>query len=141
MRLRDALELQQEMNRAFREAGAWRRSPAAAPTCTPPLDITRTATSYQVRVDLPGVPAESLRVYAEDGAISLVGAKPAPPPPDARPLRQERASGHFSQTIALPSDADLSACAAAMRQGVLEITVGRTRPTAGVRIEITVTEA
>lgn len=141
MRLREALELQQEMNRAFREASAWRRSPAAAPAHTPPADITRDQQSYHVRVDLPGVPREALRLHAEEGAISLVGTKPAGAPEGARALRQERSGGPFSLTIALPSDADLSTCRAALNQGVLDITVGRVRPGASGRVEIEIAES
>lgn len=138
MRMRTLLELQDEFDRAFREARAWREAPATAASFDPPTDISRTADSYLVRLDLPGVSRDELRVYAEHGSLHLAGRKRLPDRQKGRVLRGERQSGPFTRTVALPSDADVRTVTARLRDGVLTVQVGRVGPQASGPVEVPV---
>jgi HSP20 family protein len=128
--MRNLLELQEEFDRAFREARAWHEAPAAAPDYDPPTDISRTDDAYFVRMDLPGVARDDLRVQAEGGALIIRGHKPLGDHQGMRPLRSERRGGRFSRVVALPTDADLTHVSARLRQGVLTVRVARLLPRA-----------
>ena len=127
------------MNRLLREARQWQASPAARPGVASPVDVAATAEAYIVRVDLPGVGRDEVRVCAEEGALSIVGAKaPDEGSEGMRRLRGEREYGGFSRVISLPSDADLDRVTATLAQGVLAVQVARKRPGAARRIEVRV---
>lgn len=138
MRLHDLLNLQQEFDDTFRQARAWSRSPGAAPELDPQADISRSEGAYAIRVDLPGVKREQVRVYSQEGAISISGNKVAPDLPAGSVLRRERQYGRFSRLVALPSDADFGDVRATLKQGVLHIRVGRARPGEIGQIEIAI---
>jgi HSP20 family protein len=141
MRTTDLRQLQQEFDRAFREARAWVASPAAGPSFEPPTDVIRasqTDFAYLVRMDLPGVSREQVRIYAEEGALSISGTKELPVREGGKVLRAERSHGRFSRVVALPSDADFNTVSATLHDGVLTVRVDRRRPTSRGPIEITV---
>lgn len=137
MRLRNLLELQEEFDRAFREARAWQEAPPAAPECDPPTDISRTDDAYFVRMDLPGVAREDLRVQVEGGALTIRGHKPVGARQGLRALRSERRGGGFYRVVALPTDADPTRVTARLRDGVLTVRVARLQPS--LRGPVTVT--
>lgn len=132
------LELQEQINRAFHEARAWRRSPATRSHFEPPTDVSRDEEAYHVRLDLPGVARDDVRLWADGGVLIVRGRKaPRSKAPGVR-LRAERRFGEFSRVIPLPSDADLSRVSARLRDGVLDITVARLSHTPSERKEVVV---
>jgi HSP20 family protein len=138
MRMRNLLELQDEFDRAFREARAWREAPTAAPEYDPPTDIARTDDAYLVRMDLPGVAREDLRVQVEGGALTIRGHKPSGGQQGLRALRSERRGGGFSRVVALPTDADPNRVAARLRDGVLTVRVARLQPRPSGPLSVTI---
>jgi HSP20 family protein len=139
MRYHDLLELQEEMNRLFREARRWEGAAPEGPGLDVPVDIAAAEQEYRVRLDLPGVPRDRLRVQVEDRTLTVSGAK-EPGAEPGRKLRGEREFGGFSRAIALPSDADLANLAARLTDGVLEVRVGRRGPQTPRRIPVEVAE-
>lgn len=137
MRFGDVLELQEQFDRAFRDAIAAGKARPAVPSFAPPTDVTRTMGEYVVRCDLPGVTAEDVRVVADEGVLRIAGRRQ---PPAGRLLRSERKAGSFARVIPLPSDADVSKVSASLRQGVLTVTVGRleARPKGPVEVPVRV---
>ena len=125
MRFSDVLELQEQFDRAFRDAIATGKSRPAGPVFAPPTDVTRSADAYIIRCDLPGIPVESMRVLAEEGVLRITGRRQAA---SGRVVRAERQAGPFARIIPLPSDADVSVVSAALRDGVLTVRVARTAP-------------
>ena len=132
------LELQEQINRAFHEARAWRRSPATRAQFEPPADVSRDETAYHVRLDLPGVARDDVRLWADAGALVVRGRKaPRGDAPGVR-LRAERRFGEFTRVIPLPSDADSARITARLKDGMLDITVARVPRGAPPRIEVAV---
>ncbi len=137
MHYRSLAELQAQFDRLFREARAWHASPAASPGFAPPADISEDDDAYYVRLDIPGVALDQLRLVAEDGALIVRGTRPAPGGEGAAVVRAERRHGPLARMLPLPADADFSQVTATLNQGVLQVRVARRRAVPGRRIEIT----
>lgn len=135
MRFGDVLELQEQFDRAFRDAIAAGKTRPAVPSFAPPTDVTRTEAEYLVRCDLPGVTPDSVRVVADEGVLRIAGRRNPSP---GRLLRSERKAGSFARVIPLPSDADVAKVSARLNQGVLTVRVGRVsaRPRGPVEVPI-----
>jgi HSP20 family protein len=89
-------------------------------------DLHADGQQYVIEVDLPGVHPNELEVYALGSAIVVEGAKEERRPPRGeRPAyeRAERDYGPFRRAFTLPGPADLSRTAAALKSGVLRISV------------------
>lgn len=138
MKYEDLLRIEDEIHRAFREARAWMRSPAAEPAFTPPTDVSWTEDAYHVRVDIPGVNRQQVRVVARAGALVISGVRGGGSRASAGVVRQERQQGPFWALIPLPSDANLGRMEASLDKGVLSVRIGRlpTRPVGPVEVPV-----
>lgn len=94
--------------------------------CAPEVDVIETPDGFQILVDLPGVGADSVRVFFKRGAIIIAGQKM---PPGATALgtatfhRIERGFGRFARAIRLPGAIDATRARASMRVGELRLIV------------------
>ena len=112
----------------FGEPGAW--SPGVTP-----VDVEETDDSYVVEVDLPNVNPHdvSLEMRGEELRISG-GFQRRERTGTVR--RQNRPEGDFEYVVDLPSDIDPNRVDATYDNGVLTITVGKTREAQPRKIEI-----
>ena len=90
-------------------------------------DLRTDGDRYVLEVELPGVAAGDVQLYALGDALVLEGEKRRDLPATARPAyeRAERDYGHFRRVFDLPGPADLSKTNAALDDGVLTIAVPR----------------
>jgi HSP20 family protein len=90
-------------------------------------DLRTDGERYVLEVELPGVRADDVHVYALGDAVIVEGHKRPELPPGTRPLyeRAERDYGTFRRVFDLPGPADLSRSAACLRDGILTIRVPR----------------
>ena len=91
-------------------------------------DVHADAAGFVIEIDLPGVRAGELDVFAHGNAIVVEGTKEERRPPRGeRPAyeRAERDYGPFRRSFALPGPADLSRTVASLKSGVLRIEVPR----------------
>ena len=123
----DAADLAEDARRLLIEID--REVPGAASInaeCRPPLDVLETSTSLEVVVDVPGIPAESLRVAIRRSTLLVVGAKQAAPiDPDARFHLAERAYGRFARAVRLSGSFDASRARASAAAGELRVILPR----------------
>lgn len=99
---------------------------------TPAASLWETPDTYVLQVDLPGVPRSTLQVTLVGGTLDVMGERPPPAldgreraAEEARTRWSERMGGSFRRSVSLPEDADASDVRATLRDGVLEIRVGR----------------
>jgi HSP20 family protein len=91
-------------------------------------DLLADAERFVIEIDLPGVRASEVEVYAVGDALVVEGTKEERRPPRAsRPSyeRAERDYGPFRRVFELPGPADLTRSAASLKAGILRITVPR----------------
>ncbi|MDN3544531.1 MAG: Hsp20/alpha crystallin family protein [Roseateles asaccharophilus] len=106
--------------------------PEAKALRSPALDISETDSSYVLRMDLPGVEKEAVKVHVEGRKLSINAEQsPAPSPEGERSLYRERAQTRFSRQITLPQEMSLSHSSAKLDKGVLTLTLAK-RVTEGV---------
>jgi HSP20 family protein len=123
----DAVDLAEDARRLLVELD--REVPGAstaAGECRPPIDVLETSEALEVLVDVPGVPASSLRVAVRRDTVLVVGAKLASGTDSrARFHVAERSYGRFARAVRLGSAVDASRARAVMASGQLHVILPR----------------
>jgi HSP20 family protein len=92
----------------------------------PALNVTEDAENLYVRAELPGVKADSLDISVVEGRLLIKGERKIEVEDQKRGYhRREREAGIFRRTIALPSRVDPGKVTAAMKNGILTITLAK----------------
>ena len=116
-----------EVTRIFDDFGLGHgssRVPASdAPvTWVPRVDVTQHKDELVVRVDLPGVENNDVKLDVAEDAITIHGERHRAPEEERDTVyRTERNYGAFSRTIALPAGAITGQAKFSLKEGVLEI--------------------
>ncbi|MCB6178944.1 Hsp20/alpha crystallin family protein [Rhodobacter sp. Har01] len=93
---------------------------------SPAAEASHGEDGYRIAMELPGVAEDDIHLTVEDGLVTVKGEK--------RSEREEKSDtwyfserqfGSFSRSFRLPSDADPAAVKAAMKDGVLTVTVAK----------------
>jgi HSP20 family molecular chaperone IbpA/carbon monoxide dehydrogenase subunit G len=104
-------------------AGA-RGQPEGPGMWMPHVEISQRELEYVVTVDLPGVRREDVQIDLDDGLIVIRGERRKDGVRgEGGVLRSECSYGRFYRAVPLPEGARADAARAAMRNGVLEITL------------------
>jgi HSP20 family protein len=104
----------------------------------PPVDVFDVADGVRIVIDLPGVPATSVRALAKRGVVLVLGEKPAPPCAQG-PTQfhiAERSFGRFARAVRLDGAFDASRARGVLAGGELRITVPRMEERRGREIAI-----
>lgn len=93
-------------------------------TLIPELDVVEESDQVIVKVNVPGIDPEELKVEIEDDLLTVSGEHAEEQEETGkRFVRRERRVGSFSRTITLPEGAKRDEVDATCRNGVLRITV------------------
>jgi HSP20 family protein len=109
----------------FRELDRWANEVMGAAR-TPrmmPMDAYRHGESYVLRLDLPGIDAESMEIVADNNTLTVRAERRNDAPEGAQYVLAERPSGTYSRQIVLGDGLDMDAVAADYRDGVLTVTI------------------
>ena len=102
-------------------------------------DVSETRTGIVIRLELPGVPAESIDVTVRGSTIEVSGEKaPDAAGADASYMCLERAFGRFSRSFELSGSLNMSGVTAALRGGVLTVFVPKQEERRGRALRIPV---
>ena len=106
----------------------------------PAVDVIETADSIDVVADLPGIPAESVRVTFTKGTLVIAGQKRAPvcAHREAAFHLAERTFGHFACVVRCEVAVDAGRARATLVRGELHIVLPRIEERRGREIPITV---
>ncbi|ALG89601.1 MULTISPECIES: Hsp20/alpha crystallin family protein [Actibacterium] len=87
---------------------------------------------YRIALELPGVAEKDISVTVEDGVLTVKGEKRSESEQSGDSWYfSERQYGSFSRSFRLPPEADPGLVSAALKDGVLTLSVGRKDPTRG----------
>jgi len=135
---RDVSSLQEEVERAFRQAFGERAAASPAGAFSPALDVEETEDAFTLHVELPGVDAENVEVSLEENVLTIAGERRFYDERDAEGFRRiERHFGRFHRAVRLPDRVDADGVSAAYRDGLLTITVPKAEEAKPRRIQIT----
>lgn len=109
----------------YNEAGGW----------SPDTDVIETDMQWQFMLDLPGVALSDIDLSVHRGQIRIKGDKRSVH--SGTVVSSERRSGDFDRVLDLPDDADESTLNASMQNGVLSLTVDKSRANGARSIPIT----
>ena len=105
----------------FRRAGA-----RLAEWVAPAAEASGNDDAYRINVELPGVAEADIDLLVEDGVVTLKGEKRTEREEKGETwFFSERQYGAFSRSFRLPPDADPAGVDAALKDGVLTITVSK----------------
>ena len=90
----------------------------------PRVDLTSDDKAYTLKVEVPGVEPDEVKLSVHDGVLEISGEKKCETE-DKEKHVTERTYGSFSRRMALAEDADIDAITAAHKNGVLTVTIPR----------------
>ena len=88
-----------------------------------PLNIWEDDENVYAEMEVPGVKLEDIEILASGEELTVRGSRSFELPENGAWLRRERGAGEFERKTALPSDIDVEKVEAALRDGVLTITL------------------
>ncbi len=98
---------------------------------SPATEASERGGAYHISMELPGVAEEDIHVSLEDGAVQIRGEKKTTREEKGETwFFSERQFGSFSRSFRLPEDADSATVHAAMKDGVLTVSVAKKAPAA-----------
>lgn len=121
----DPPDLSQEVRRLFDDLARRRpdRRPFVSGECSPTLDVLETEQAVEIVVDVPGIPADGLRVLIKGGMVLIVGEKDRAEPsrtPTSYHL-VERDFGRFARAVRIHTAVDASGARATLAHGELRV--------------------
>lgn len=112
------------------------RSAAVTPSFQPDADVVEVDNGWRVRLELPGVARDSVKVEVKENLLSVSGEKLDPYSEKVSFRQSEVGYGKFARTFRLSQTIDRDRIEAKFENGVLEISLAP-RPEVGPRaIEI-----
>lgn len=141
-RNRNLQSLQSEIDRLFDSFFPSSRSTSdegesQQATWAPRTDLVETEDGYRIRLDLPGVSKDDVKINFHNNTLSISGKRAAEVEgEDAEYVRVERTFGHFYRSFSLPRTIDESGIAASYDNGVLTVSVPKSEESKPRQIEI-----
>lgn len=106
---------------------------------TPSADISETDTAYLIKAEIPGVNKEDVKVTIENGMLTIQGERKMEKEEKGKKFhRVERSYGSFMRSFRVPDDADESSVKAEFKDGMLNVTLGKSAKAKPKAINVTV---
>ena len=126
--------LQREMDRLLDRIAQVKGGEPAPGHCVPSLDLAETADRLIATVEVPGLERRDIEIALRNGLLSIKGEKRREP--EARYHHAERACGVFVRSLRLPVAVDAARVTATVKNGLLTVTLPKTRAGQGTQIPI-----
>jgi HSP20 family protein len=124
-----------EVDRLFQQLGNGQN---ASRSLAMPMDAYRRKDSFLIRVDLPGVEADSIDLTVEENVLTIRAERIPPPLSDGiEPVVAERPHGTFVRQVFLGTNLDTEHIRAECESGVLTVVIPVVEHAKARRIEVT----
>jgi len=105
----------------------------------PSVDISETDKAYLVKAEIPGVSKDDVKVTIEDGMLTIQGERKQEQEDKGKKYhRIERSYGCFMRSFRVPDDADESAAKAEFKDGMLNITLNKSKQSRSNAVNISI---
>lgn len=109
------------------------------PEWSPLVDIVEDEKEYLIKVELPEVQKDDVRVTVEGGTLTISGERKAEKEQKGRRFhRIERYYGRFERSFAIPDDAEADNVKAEFKDGVLRVHLPKSEKARPKQIEVQV---
>jgi HSP20 family protein len=130
--------LKKEMDRIFDRI--WETdlpTPAAFGEWTPVIDVLEGKDELVVKVEVPGIEPKEINLTLAEQVLTINGEKKyEKEEKDEKFYRMERAMGAFSRSVRLPIPVDISKVTAVFKNGLLTVTLPKSKEVKGTAIPI-----
>lgn len=94
---------------------------------SPALDVAENARGYTVKLEMPGVAREDVKVSIDGRQVTVQAQSPHPEerPDGERVVYRERSVSSYARTFTLPAEIDQAEAGARLEHGVLTLTLPR----------------
>lgn len=138
----DFLGIQGDINRlfdSFVQGGVQADETSDASYFTPAVDIAEKDNAYEVKIELPGVNKEDVKISLESNILTIRGEKKQEKEEKGKNLhRIERSYGSFQRSFTLPTSVKSEKIDAVFIDGVLSITLPKVEEVKPRQIEVRV---
>jgi HSP20 family protein len=142
----ERLELQRLRDRVGRLFSALQEAtvaddPLASETWSPPVDLCETEQAIELRVELPGVSADQIKIGATNTQLRIWGEKKKRKPRNrvVSHLCSERSFGRFCRLVPLRWTVSIQDATATLENGILLVKFPKIEDRRGVEFKIPVT--
>ncbi|TAJ80745.1 MAG: Hsp20/alpha crystallin family protein [Gallionellaceae bacterium] len=88
----------------------------------PSTDVSETDSEYLIKVEIPGVNKEDVKVFVQDGLLTMQGERKMDKEEKGKKFhRIERSYGRFVRSFRIPDDADENTVKAEFKDGMLNV--------------------
>ena len=109
------------------------------PEWAPMVDVIEDEKEYLIKVELPEVHKDDVKVTVENGTLTISGERKAEKEQKGRRFhRVERYYGRFERTFGIPDDAESDAVNAEFKDGVLRVRLAKSEKARPKQIEVKV---
>lgn len=116
-------QLRRQMDAVWDDWGAPRGPARSLSPSAVRLNLYDTGAELVLQADVPGVTDKDLEISLYEGVLTIAGERKLAKPEGYTARGQERASYRFSRSIALPAKVDAEKTSAAVKDGVLTVTL------------------
>jgi HSP20 family protein len=118
-------------------------APATPGAWSPPVDLCETAKAVIVRVELPGVRAEQIKVGLTSTRLRICGEKKRAVPRSrvVTHLCSERSYGNFSRVVPLRWTINVKGATAELKDGMLVVQLPKQQDRRGAEFKVSVKDA
>ena len=138
----DVLNMQREINRmfdSFFRSGGPEETDLVASTWSPAVDIVEQKDQYTVKVELPGVSKDDVKITMEDNVLTIRGEKKEEKETkEGSHHRIERSYGAFQRSFALPTTVKTDKIEASFKDGVLNVELPKSEEAKPKQIDVKV---
>jgi len=138
----DAVSVQRDINRLFDNffrSGSPVEETRATSYFAPAVDIAEQENEYIVKVELPGVAKDDVKISVESNILTIKGEKKQEKEEESKNFhRVERSYGSFQRSFTLPSTVKNDKIDAAFNSGILTITMPKSEEAKPRQIEVKV---
>ena len=111
---------------------------ASAPSRSPALDVAETDLGYTVKLEMPGVAKDDIKVSVEGRKVSLQAqsANTDETKDGERLLYRERSATSYARSFTLPVEVDQAESGAKLEHGVLTLTLPKRHARSAAQITV-----
>jgi len=122
--LRELFELQRGINQLFDDSLGTPREETALKAWSPAVDVYEDEDSFLIKVDLPEISREDVKVNLNENTLSISGERRVENEDKRENYhRVERSYGQFYRSFTLPPNVNPEAIKAQFKDGVLRLTL------------------
>lgn len=139
---RELEDVSKRLNRIFGQPPARTESDnemLAVADWAPSVDISETDSAYLVKAEIPGVKKEDVKVTIQGGMLTIQGERKQEKEEKNKKFhRVERCYGSFMRSFRVPDDADEAKVKAEFKDGMLNVTLSKSKKAAAKAINVSV---